>query len=98
MWKSNSRSRKICKKKCYTSNFKKLPFDPTTLREGQLHRFLRTLKNQVFFKDERFDKIYPSGSKPASFYGLLKIHKLNSNKDNLDVYYFIYSYLQLQSF
>ena len=38
-------------KKCYTSNFKKLPLDPTTLREGQLHRFLRTLKNQAFFKD-----------------------------------------------
>ena len=27
----------------------------------------------------------PSGSKPASIYGLPKIHKLNSNKDNLSI-------------
>ena len=28
---------------------------------------------------------YPSGSKPAFIYGLSKIHKLNSNKDNLSL-------------
>ena len=28
---------------------------------------------------------YPSGSKPASIYGLSKIHKLNSNKGNLSL-------------
>ena len=66
-----------------TSKFKKLPSDPTILREGQLQRFLRTLKNKGLFKDESYDKIYPSGSKPASIYGLPEIHKLNSSKDNL---------------
>ena len=55
------------------------------LREGQFQRFLRTLKNKDFFTDESYDKIYPSGSKPASIYGLPKIHKLNSNKDNLSL-------------
>ena len=40
-----------------TSIFKKLPSDPTILKEGQLHRFLRTLKNKDFFTDERYDKI-----------------------------------------
>ena len=34
-------------------------------------------------KDEIYDKIYPTGSQPASIYGLPKIQKLNSNKDNL---------------
>ena len=64
-----------------TFKFKKLPSDPTILREGQLQRFLRILKNKDFFTDESYDKICPSGSKPGSIYGLSKIHKLNSNKD-----------------
>ena len=68
-----------------TSKFEKLSSDPTILREGQLQRFLRTLKNKGFFTDESYDKIYPSASKPASIYGLPKIHKLNINKDNLSL-------------
>ena len=55
-----------------TSKFKQLSADPTLLREG----FLRKLKNKHFFTKEVYDKIYPSGSKPASIYGLPKIHKL----------------------
>ena len=43
------------------------------------------MKNKGFFTDESYDKIYPSGSKPASIYGLPKIHKLNINKDNLSL-------------
>ena len=56
------------------SKFKKLSSDPTILREVQLQRFLRTLKNKGFFKDEICDKIYPSGFKPPSIYGLTQIH------------------------
>ena len=41
------------------------------------------MKNKDFLTDESYDKIYPSGSKPASIYGLPEIHKLNSSKDNL---------------
>ena len=43
------------------------------------------MKNKGFFTDESYDKIYPSASKPASIYGLPKIHKLNINKDNLSL-------------
>ena len=60
-----------------TSKFRKLSADPTLLTEGELQRFLRKLKNKQFFTKEVYDKIYPSGSKPASIYGLPKIHKLN---------------------
>ena len=44
-----------------TSNCKKLSADPTLLREGQLQRFLRKLKNKQFFSNEVYDKIYPFG-------------------------------------
>ena len=49
------------------------------------------MKNKGFFTDESYDKIYPSGSKPASIYGLPKIHKLNINKDNLSLSPIIWS-------
>ena len=61
----------------------KLCADPTLLREGQLQRFLRKLKNKQFFTKEVYDEIYPSSSKSASLYGLPKIHKLNIQRDNL---------------
>ena len=68
-----------------TSKFKKLSADSTLLREGQLQRFLRKLKYKQFFTKEVYDKIYPSGSKPASIYGLPKIHKLNVQRNNLSL-------------
>ena len=68
-----------------TSKFKKLSADPTLLREGQLQRFLGKLKNKQFFTKEVYDKIYPSGLKPASIYDLPKIHKLNVQRNNLSL-------------
>ena len=56
-----------------TSKFKKLSADTTLLREGQLQRFLRKLKNKQLFTKEVYDEICPSGSKPTSIYGLPKI-------------------------
>ena len=41
------------------------------------------MKNNGFFTDGSYGKIYPSDSKPASIYVLPKSHKLNINKDNL---------------
>ena len=57
----------------------------TLLRGGQLHRFLRKLKNKQFFTKEVYNKLYPSGSKHASIYGLPKIHKLNALSNNLSL-------------
>ena len=47
--------------------------------------FLRKLKNKQFFTKEVYDKIYPTGSKRASIYGLPKIHKLNVQRNNLSL-------------
>ena len=68
-----------------TSKFKKLSTDPTLLREGQLQRFLRKRKNKQFFTEKVYDRIYPSGLKPASMYSLPKIDKLNVQRNNLSL-------------
>ena len=59
------------------SKFKPLNNDVTLLREGRLQRFLRKLKRQGSINDELYFKLYPTGSQPARFYGLPKMHKLS---------------------
>ena len=61
------------------NKLKKLNEDPTLTREGQLQRFLRKVKYKGLFDDNTHKKIYPSGFKPATIYGLSKTHKLLSN-------------------
>ena len=58
------------------SKFKLLTEDPTSLREGQLQRFLRKLKNEGFFNDDVYKSVYPTGSRPARMYSLPKLHKM----------------------
>ena len=62
-----------------TKKFRKCNTDPTLFREGQLQRFLRTLKKKGFFTNDAYDKIYPKGSKPARIYGLPKMHKFKES-------------------
>ena len=63
------------------SKFRKLDVDPTLKREGQLQRFLRTLKGSKFINSSDYEKIYPKGSKCARMYGLPKLHKVFSRLD-----------------
>ena len=58
------------------TKFKELSTDPTIIREGQLQRFLRSMKNKNIFTKETCEIIYPSGSKTAFIYGTPEIHKL----------------------
>ena len=60
------------------TKFKELSTDSTIIREGQLQRFLRSMKYQIFTK-ETYEKIYPCGSQPAFIYGIPKIQKLKHN-------------------
>ena len=60
------------------SKFKKLDVDPTLKREGQLQRFLRSLKGSKLISSSDYEKIYPKGSKCARMYGLPKLHKVSS--------------------
>ena len=62
-----------------TSKFEKLNEDPTLKREASLQRFLRKLKQKIFFNEIEYDKLYLSGSAPARIYGTLKIRKFSSS-------------------
>ena len=57
------------------SKFKLLTEDPTSLREGQLQRLLRKLKNEGSFNDDLYKSVYTTGSRQARMYGLPKLHK-----------------------
>ena len=58
-----------------STKFKPIKEDPTLLRESQLQRFLRKLKTNGHLDPKVYFKIYPSGSQPATIYGLPKMHK-----------------------
>ena len=55
--------------------FKCLHKDPTHIREGKLQRFLRKLRSKGQLDETTYRNIYPTGSQPARFYGLPKLHK-----------------------
>ena len=59
----------------YRGKFKCLLKDPTQIREGKLQRFLRKLRSEGQLDETTYRNIYPTGSQPARFYGLPKLHK-----------------------
>ena len=61
-----------------TSKFEKLNEDPTLKREASLQRVLRKLKQNNFFNQIEYDKLYP-GSAPARINGTLKMQKFFSS-------------------
>ena len=62
-----------------TSKFEKLNEDPTLKREASLQHLLHKLKQKNFFNEIEYDKLYPSGSAPASIYGTPKMHTFSTN-------------------
>ena len=55
--------------------------DLTIFREGQLQRYLYSLKKKGLLSDNVYKKVYPKGSIPARIYGLPKMHKLPRTED-----------------
>ena len=47
-------------------------------REALLQGFLHKLKKKNIFNDNKYDKLYPSGSAPARIYGTTNMHKFTS--------------------
>ena len=52
------------------TKLKNLSTDPTVIRKGQLQRFLRSMKDKKIFNKDSYEKIYPSGSKPAFLHSM----------------------------
>ena len=71
-----------------TSKFEKLNEDPTLKCEASLQRFLRKVKQNIFFNEIEYDKLYPSGSAPARIYGTPKMHKFSSS-DSFPKHHFL---------
>ena len=66
------------------SDKNKLSEDLTKLREGQLQRYLRELKNKQFLDDATYERIYQSGSQRSRLYGTPpKVHQISSNSEVL---------------
>ena len=63
------------------SKFKELTSNPTKLREGQLQRYLRKLKNKGYFDESVYDYIHPAGFIPSRLYVTLKTHKIKEKSD-----------------
>ena len=53
------------------SKFRKLKKDPTLLKEGQLQRFIRTLKKQGVFDDNTYEIYILLDHNPLSYMALL---------------------------
>ena len=61
------------------SKFKKLKKDPTLLKEGQIQRFIRTLKKQGVFDENTYENIHPVRSQPSRLYDTPTLHKSFTN-------------------
>ena len=48
-------------------------------REASPQRFLRKLKQKIFFNENEYDTFYPSDSAPACIYGTPKMHEFSSS-------------------
>ena len=49
--------------------------------DSKIQRCVRKLKSKIM--EEKYSKLYPTGSNPGKFYGTTKMHKLSYN-DTID--------------
>ena len=57
-----------------TKQFRKLSKDPTKTLERNMQHVLTKIKCHL--EEKEYKKLYPTGSKPGSFHGTAKVHKL----------------------
>ncbi|MCP3663993.1 MAG: GIY-YIG nuclease family protein, partial [Gammaproteobacteria bacterium] len=58
-----------------TRNYQLLPFDPSAVYQEEINSYLQTAKNSGLISQKVYDSLLTSGSKPARFYGIPKVHK-----------------------
>ena len=60
-----------------TEQFQKLDRDPTKPIETKIQRAVRKIKSHL--SNQEYMRIYPTGSAPGKFYGMVKKHKIPVN-------------------
>ena len=58
--------------------YRPIPRDPTNKIKAKLITILRKVKNQTGLDNKTYKYMYPMGCSALKFYGLLKIHKLDT--------------------
>ena len=56
--------------------------DPTKSTEEKVQRTLRKIKSKLTIQE--YKSLYPSGSGPGTFYGMAKLHRIDS-KGHIDL-------------
>ena len=60
------------------NTYRAFPRDPTTTIKSKLISILKRVKNQTGLDRTAYKSMYPTGCVPPKFYGLPKIHKLDT--------------------
>ena len=60
-----------------TEQLQKLDIDPTKPIEVKIQRAVRKIKSHL--SNQEYMRIYPTGSAPGKFYGMVKKHKIPVN-------------------
>ena len=60
------------------NTYRAIPWDPTKSIKNKLINILKRVKNQTGLDSVTYKSMYPTGCVPPKFYGLLKIHKLDT--------------------
>ena len=58
--------------------YKEIPWDPTNTIKNKLISIIKRVKNQTGLDSINYKSMYPTGCVPPKFYGLPKIHKLDT--------------------
>ena len=61
-----------------TNTYRTIPKDPTNKLKNKLIGILRDIKQTGGLKDTTYRKVYPTSAVPQKFYGLPKIHKVDT--------------------
>ena len=60
------------------NTYRSTPQDPTNTIRNKLINILKRVKSQTGLNNQTYKAIYPTGCVPPKFYGLPKIHKLDT--------------------
>ena len=58
--------------------YRKIPEDPTSKQKARLIKLLKNIKAEGGINEETYKRMYPTGAGSPKFYGLPKIHKLDT--------------------